>query len=165
MSAHLVGAETVQVGGKARLRLEACGGEGRSGQACCAGAEGTREVFERQLGGCLGRGCPEARRGEAVATWETAVRGRSWCLWRGCLAGKNRGAGQDQVDIVYAIRSGDDCGTLGGPRGCLLHLGICQDGEAGVDREIQPGSTRCRYAPGLTDFPWQSMSGCRQFTT
>lgn len=58
-------------------------------------------------------------RGEAIATWETVVRGRRCCLWRGCLAGRNRDAGQDQVDIVYAIRSGDDCGTLGGPRGLL----------------------------------------------
>lgn len=56
VSAHLVDADIVQVGGKARLRLEAGGGKSRCGQTGCAGAEGTREIFERQLDGCLGRG-------------------------------------------------------------------------------------------------------------
>lgn len=51
MGAHLVDAEVVQVGGEARLRLEARGGKGRCGQTGCAGAEGTREISERQLGG------------------------------------------------------------------------------------------------------------------
>lgn len=58
VGAHLVGAEVVQVGGKARLRLEACGGKGRCGQTGCTGAEGTREILERQLGDCLGVAVP-----------------------------------------------------------------------------------------------------------
>lgn len=46
--------------------------------------------------------------------------GGDGCLWRGCLAGSNRGAGQDKIDIVYAIRSGDDNGDTEWTLACLL---------------------------------------------
>lgn len=96
MSAHLVGADVVQVGGKARLGLEACGGKSRCRQTGCARAKGTREISERQLGGCLGARLTQGR-GEAVRTWETEVFGRDGGdggLWRGSLADRNRGTGQ-----------------------------------------------------------------------
>lgn len=114
MGAHLVDVDVVQVGGKARLRLEACGSKSRCGQTGCAGAEGTREIFERQLGGCFGARLSQGG-GEAVTMCDAEGQGRDQCLWRGCLAGRNRGAGQNKIDIVYAIRSGDDNGTQSGP--------------------------------------------------
>lgn len=60
-------------------------------------------------------GTADPRRREGGRDVGDGGRGGDECLWRGCLAGRNRGTGQDQIDIAYAIRSGDECGTQSGP--------------------------------------------------
>lgn len=95
MGAHLVDAETVQVGGKARLGLEARGGKGRCGQTGCAGAEGTREISERQLDGCLGARLARGGGEVVTTTWETQARKEGMSLEGLSCRGRNRAQGKD----------------------------------------------------------------------
>lgn len=161
MGAHVVDAETMQVGGEARLGLEARGGEGRCGQTGGAGAEGTREISERQLDGRLGARLARSG-GEVVTTrWEMQVKKEGVSL-EGLSCREKQGAGKGLDRYIGSL-----CDQIGGrlwdrewTLGCVLisvHFEICQEGEPRVDRELRPTDSH----DAASRLPSSHMSPCR----